>query len=89
MSKKGQNNIGGITAQCWAALALFLQYLKDPNFSHIHLESSKGEDYDLVFKDGRKIICESKNWYRNFTYNNLRNVLQKIVTKKSIKTDDE
>ena len=89
MSKSGQSNFTGISAQSWAALSLFLQYLKDPHFSYIHLESSAGEDFDLVFKNGKKIICESKAWNRNITYYNLKKILHNIISKKSINTEDE
>ncbi len=63
--------------------------MKDPHFSYIHLESSEGEDFDLVFKNGKKIICESKAWNRNFSYRDLEKILHNIISKKSINTEDE
>ncbi|MFC1733005.1 hypothetical protein ACFL6I_22110 [candidate division KSB1 bacterium] len=89
MSKSGQLNIGGISAQCWAALSLFLQYIREQNFRKIHLESRKGEDFEIIFADGKKIFCESKAWKKAFTYSNLRDVLDKINTKKSVDYNDE
>ena len=89
MSKSGQSNFTGIAAQNWAAISLFLQYLRDPHFLYIHLESSEREDFDLVFKNGKKITCESKAWNRNFSYRNLEKILHNIISKKSINTENE
>lgn len=89
MSKPGQNNQKGIYAQNWAAASLFLQFLRDPNFSYINLEPDRSEDFDLVFNDGKKIICESK--YRNcrFSYSQLKELLNKIITRNNLNTADQ
>ena len=76
MSKSGQSNFTGISAQ----------KVYTPVTS---LESSEGEDFDLVFKNGKKIICESKAWNRNFSYRDLEKILHNIISKKSINTEDE
>lgn len=89
MSKSGQNNFKGVNAQALAAMALFLQYLRDARFSHIHLEAEKFEDFDLVFEDGKRIICESKNWQAPFNYADLKHVLENILSKKEMGEDDE
>src|SRR6266498_1657243 len=89
MSESGQYNYKGINAQSWAAMSLFLQFLRDPNFSHIHLEAKDFEDFNLVFKDGRKIICESKDRQRKFSYPELSEVLENITTRTSLGHDDE
>jgi len=89
MSRKGQHNYKGINAQSWAAMSLFLQYLRDPNFSHIELEATGFEDFNLVFKDGRKIICESKAWEKAFGYPHLKGVLQTILSKNAVGEHDE
>lgn len=88
MSKKGQNNIIGVEAQQWAALSLFLQYLSDPQFDHIRLEPSNYEDFNLIFRDDRKIICESKYRKRAFSYSHLRGVLKTISSKYNVKDGD-
>ena len=81
MGKKGQPNFKGIIFQSGAAISLFLQYLKKPNFSYIHLEAPGFQDFNLVFNDGKKIICEAKNWKRKFNYSNLRKILNDILTR--------
>ncbi len=89
MSKQGQHNYKGINAQAWAAMSLFLQYLRDPNFSYIQLEAPKLADFILVFNDGHKIICESKNWSRKFSFSHLRKVLNSILKRSTIGENDE
>jgi len=89
MSGQGQSNYKGINAQAWAAMSLFLQYLRDPKFAYIQLEAPLFEDFNLVFNDGHKIICESKDHKRKFTYSNLRKILDSIVRKGAIDEDDE
>ena len=49
MSKAGQNLHKGINAQAYAAMSLFLQHLREPEFSYIHLEPQNFEDFNLVF----------------------------------------
>jgi len=88
MSKKGQNNITGIEAQQWAALSLFLQYLSNPNFDRIELEPVDFHDFNLVFSDGHKIICESKCEKRNFTYADLKKLLKSTLIKHEINQND-
>ncbi|MCB0340154.1 MAG: hypothetical protein KDD53_11145, partial [Bdellovibrionales bacterium] len=79
MGTHGQSNFLGINYQAWSALALFLQYLRDPEFVSIHLESPKLQDFDLLFSDGRKIICEAKAWSRNsFGETSLKKLLDDI-----------
>ena len=81
MSKAGQNVFKGVNAQAWAAMSLFLQYLREPNFSYIQFEAPRFEDFNLVFSDGKKIICESKDWNRPFGFSNLKSVLSGLVKK--------
>ena len=81
MSKAGQNNYRGINAQTLVAVSLFLQFLRDQSFLHIHLESDNLEDFNLVFKDGRKIICESKYRKEKFSFAQLKEILEKIAKK--------
>ncbi len=85
----GQANIAGINAQAWASMSLFLQYLRDPRFSHIHLEVPNFQDFNLVFNDGHKIICESKDRKVNFNYGHLRPILENINRSKAIGDQDE
>ncbi|MCK4355126.1 hypothetical protein KAW43_02100 [Candidatus Parcubacteria bacterium] len=89
MSKQGQYNYKGINAQAWAAMSLFLQYLRDFNFSYIQLEAPKFEDFNLVFNDERKIICESKNWEGELNFSHLKNILNSILKKTTISEKDE
>ncbi|MEK7129050.1 MAG: hypothetical protein AAB858_01745 [Patescibacteria group bacterium] len=83
MSKAGQNVFKGVNAQAWAAMSLFLQYLREPNFSYIQFEAPRFEDFNLVFSDGKKIICESKDWNRPFGFSNLKSVLSGLVKKRA------
>jgi len=89
MGKQGQYNYSGITYQSWAAMSLFLQYLKKSDFSYIHLEASEFQDFNLVFNDGKKIICEAKNWGRKFNYSDLRKILNDILNRKNLGENDE
>jgi hypothetical protein len=89
MSKPGQNNQKGIYAQNLAAMCLFLQLLRDTGFSYIQLEPDNSEDFDLIFKDGKKIICESKFRKEKFSYPQLKELLTKICQRKSINDRDE
>lgn len=89
MSKPGQNNQKGIYAQNLAAMCLFLQLLRDTGFSYIQLEPDNSEDFDLIFKDGKKIICESKFRKEKFSYPQLKELLIKICQRKSINDRDE
>lgn len=88
MSRKGQDNISGIEAQQWAALSLFLQHLSDPEFERIELEPSQLHDFNLVYKDGRKIICESKYYKTGFTYSDLKKILRTTVGNKDLGEND-
>jgi len=89
MGKQGQYNYSGITYQSWAAMSLFLQYFKKSDFSYIHLEAPEFQDFNLVFNDGRKIICEAKNWERDFNYSDLRKILNDILNRKNLGENDE
>lgn len=88
MSKKGQDNISGIEAQQWAALSLFLQHLSAPEFEQIELEPSQLHDFNLVYKDGHKIICESKYYKAGFTYSDLKKILTSTIGKKDLGEKD-
>ncbi|MCG6537804.1 MAG: hypothetical protein L7F78_24575, partial [Syntrophales bacterium LBB04] len=89
MSKAGQYTQKGIGAQNWAAMSLFLQFLKMPGFSYIRLEPDDSEDFDLVFADGKRIICESKYRKETFGYTQLRELLKTIRERKQIGDQDE
>jgi len=85
----GQSNIAGINAQAWASMSLFLQYLRDPRFSYIHLEAPTFQDFNLVFNDGHKIICESKDRKEKFNYGHLKSILRNINNSKTVGDQDE
>jgi len=89
MGKRGQYNYKGVNAQAWAAMSLFLQYLRYTDFSHIQLEAPKFEDFNLVFSDDHKIICESKDWKQEFNFSHLKSVLDSILSKTTIGEKDE
>jgi len=90
MSKAGQNNYKGINSQAKASIYLFLKYLKDPNFSHVVLEDEDWEDFTLVFKNEKKIICESKDWTRSLSYRTIQQILENILkSKKTVAKQDE
>lgn len=89
MSIAGQYNIKGINSQSWAAMSLFLQHLRDPKFSYIHLEEVRFGDFYLVFNDGHKIICEAKDRKGNFNYADLKRIVKLILRKKILNENDE
>ncbi|MBI3633847.1 MAG: hypothetical protein HY226_06200 [Candidatus Vogelbacteria bacterium] len=89
MSKSGQNNYKGVNAQAWAAMSLFMQFIRDPQFVHIQLEGVGFDDFDLVFDSGKKIICESKDRKEKFSYPQLKLVLDKILTRGTLGEKDE
>lgn len=89
MTKPAHNVFKGLKAQSLAAFSLFLQCLGQDDFEYIHLESDKGEDFDLVFKDGHKIICESKARKAAFGFSNLKDLLATVSKKRSIAQNDQ
>lgn len=89
MSYQGKNVFRGINFQTLAAFSLYLQYLSNNEFSYIQLEAPDLSDFHLVFKDNHKIICESKNYSTNLTDYYVKEVLKKIVEKKTINDNDE
>jgi len=74
----GPPNLDGINFQIRAAFSLFLQYLKDEKFSHIHLEAPQFQDFNLLFSNGKKIICECKKRKKKFSYPDLKKILENI-----------
>lgn len=88
MSWAGKALYKGISYQSWAALSFFLQHLRISNFSHIQVEASKFQDFNLVFTDGRKIICEAKDRVGPFGFAALKELLQSLY-KKGVHLNDE
>ena len=89
MEPGGSSTMGGMNAQTCAAMSLFLQYLKHKDFSYIRFEGKKLQDFTLFFEDGRKIICESKARKSNFSYSNLKSLLNSILKKNVLSKKDE
>lgn len=89
MSQAGQNNYKGVNAQAWAAMSLFLQYLRDPGFSQIQLEALGFDDFNLIFSDGKRIVCEAKDRKQKFSYPQLLEVLDKVSKRGSLGEKDE
>lgn len=89
MSKNtgGKATYKGVNAQAWAAMSLFLQYVGRSNFRYIGFEGDKLEDFYLVFEDGQKIICESKDSILN--YSDIRKILDKIYKHDQATQQDE
>ena len=85
----GAANFAGLNAQVAAALSLFLQYVTETNFSHVHLEAPGFQDFNLVFNNGKKIICESKEREKEFSYPDLRGILEKSYHKFDVNRNDE
>lgn len=89
MKPGGSSTMGGMNAQACAAMSLFLQYLKHKDFSYIRFEGEKLQDFTLYFEDDRKIICESKARKSNFSYANLKSLLNSILKKSVLSKNDE
>lgn len=88
MSKKGgKATYQGINAQSWAALSLFLQYIRTSKLDHIAFEQDELKDFDLVFSSGKKIICESKT--ERVTHAVIKGILDKLIDNKKVGADDE
>lgn len=89
MSKTGQNNNKGVNFQIWISISLFLQFLKDPKFSHLQLEGADLEDLTLYFNDGTKILGEAKIHKRKVQPALLKDILNNIVARKTFNTGDK
>lgn len=83
MSKAGINNQKGVHYQTWAAILLFLMRSRDGSFDSIILEDENWEDFTLINADGKKIVCEVKNYSRNFTAADLKGILNNIANRPS------
>lgn len=83
----GKATFKGVNAQSWAALSLFLQYVRTSNLDHIAFEQDKLKDFDLVFSNKRKIICESKT--TKITHALLREILTKLIDNDKVEENDE
>ena len=87
MIKGGRSTQGGIYAQNWAAMSLFLQFVQQKDLIYIGFEGEKLEDFHLVFSDGRKMVCESKNQVLN--YADIKAILEKISKHGQINKNDQ
>lgn len=83
----GKATFKGVNAQAWAALSLFLQYVRTSNLDHIAFEQDKLKDFDLVFSNKRKIICESKT--TKVTHAPLKDILTKLIDNDKVGDNDE
>jgi len=89
MSKAGQNNFKGINSQSLSALSLFLQNINKTNFKEMILEGDKLEDFVLVYTDGKKIICESKERKKGVHLKELKDILTVVSNNNQLKKQDE
>ncbi len=87
MIKGGRSTQGGIYAQNWAAMSLFLQFVQQRGFLYIGFEGENLEDFHLVFFDERKMVCESKNQVLN--YADIKAILEKISKHGQINRNDQ
>ncbi len=83
MSTAGQNTFRGINTQAKSALLLFLMRLGNADFDSVTLEDKEWEDFTLNFKSGKKIICETKDWSKPLSWADVKNILNKILSRKS------
>ncbi len=87
MTSHGRFNYKGTNFQAWTAMAMFLQYVDSSDFIHIGFEGEKLEDYYLVFKSGRKIICESKAYKVSFP--RAKKIVNNIIKHNQFNSQDE
>lgn len=88
MNWAGRSGYKGLSYQSWAALSLFLQHLREANFSHIQVEAPKFQDFNLVFNDGRKLVCEAKDRAGAFGFAALKELLNDLLSKQ-VRMDEE
>ena len=89
MNKAGQNNYKGINSQAWAAMSLFLQFVRARTLEKIILESPGLQDFVLVFNDGHRLICESKDYREPIRHPKIREIINSIVANKQFTDKDE
>lgn len=88
-SKSGQYNYKGINAQSWAAMSLFLQFVRARTLEKITLEASGLQDFVLVFNDGHRLICESKNYEQPVAHSKIKEILEGVIENKQYTDKDE
>lgn len=89
MSKAGQYNYKGINAQAWAAMSLFLQFVRARTLEKIILEAPGLQDFVLVFNDGHRLICESKDYQRPVVHSKIKEILEGVIRNKKHTDKDE
>ncbi|NMB69844.1 hypothetical protein GYA27_01405, partial [candidate division WWE3 bacterium] len=83
----GTSTFKGINNQAWAAISLFLQNLRYPDFNYIALEQPNLQDFDLVFNDSHKVICEVKAY--SIGYYDVKKILSKLAKSNKVSELDE
>lgn len=89
MSKSGQHNYKGINSQAWAAMSLFLQFIRSRTLERIILEAPELQDFVLVFADGHRIICESKDYGKPIRHPKIKEILDNLIKNKQLTNKDE
>jgi len=89
MSKSGQYNYKGINSQAWAAMSLFLQFVRARTLEKIILESPGLQDFVLVFTDGHRIVCESKDYDKPIRHSKIKEILDGLTMNKRLANKDE
>lgn len=89
MNKAGQNNYKGINSQAWAAMSLFLQFVRARTLDKIIFEAPGLQDFVLVFNDGHRLICQSKDYQQSITHSEIKKILEGIIQDKQYTNKDE
>ena len=89
MSRAGQVNIQGVEFQVWAGLSLALQFLRQPHFKEVHLESPSLQDFDVVLENDSKYICEVKCWKRKFGKADLESVFTELNSRNAVIKEED
>lgn len=89
MSKTVHSTFKGLNTQVKASLLYFLVNLENSDFDRVILEDEQWEDFTLVFKSGKRVICESKNWKKPLNWTDIKNILNKVISKKTLRVEDK
>ena len=81
MSKTVHSTFKGLNTQVKASLLYFLVNLENGDFDRVVLEDEQWEDFTLVFKSGRRVVCESKDWKKPLSWSDIKGILNRIIEK--------
>lgn len=89
MRHPGRAIFKGARYQTLAGMSLFLQFQRLSNFSYIHFEAPHTRDFDLVFVDNHKIICEARDWSDGLRDSNIASIVEKLGKEQAVGKEDE